>query len=63
MENEKICNENIPVNDEELEEVAGGVPIYGKRACASCGKMVFTTNMVSYNGKAICQDCKAKLEK
>ena len=62
MENEKILNENIPVSDEEIEEVAGGVPIYGKKACARCGKSVFTTNLVVVNGKAICQDCKAKLE-
>ena len=27
MENEKILNENIPLSDEEIEEVSGGVLI------------------------------------
>ena len=63
MENEKILNENITVNDEELKEVSGGnSPILGKKVCASCKKNVSSASMVVVNGKAICQECKAKFD-
>ena len=57
MEDEKILNENIPVTDEEIEEVSGGCStILGKKVCASCKKTVSSASLVVVNGKAICPD-------
>ena len=64
MEDEKILNENISVADEEIEKVAGGsVPIFGHKVCDCCKQTFSSAFMSNYNGKTVCKDCKAKLEK
>ena len=61
MENEKILNENLPVSDEEIEEVSGGVLGVNNFSCARCKKTVSKYGLVKYDGRNVCKDCYAKL--
>ena len=61
MENEKILNENLPISDEEIEEVSGGAGTIGNICCQSCKKTVAKLSVVSYQGRIICKDCYAKI--
>ena len=66
MENEKIISENIPVSDEEIKEVSGGVRIatpvteYSFR-CPVCNKEVGNAFKITYRNCEMCIHCKSKL--